>query len=149
MQKYGENITTRSSVGQLSAVSGASVRVRTFPGLANVQLYSANSLTALIGTPGTLLTTDANGHFEFYAADGRYRIDWSGSGISPGFLEDVLLDDPVDTQAVLSGDYLEIADGLAAPAAAAGRARIYIDVADGDLKIKFADGVIKTISVDT
>ena len=42
-----------------------------------------------------------------------------------------------------------ITDGVTAPGAATGRARIYVDTADGDLKIIFADGTIKTIVVDT
>jgi hypothetical protein len=45
--------------------------------------------------------------------------------------------------------YLDITDGIAAPGAAAGRARIYVDTADGDLKVVFADGTVKTIVVDT
>jgi hypothetical protein len=45
--------------------------------------------------------------------------------------------------------YLDINDGITAPAAATGRARIYVDTADGDLKVIFADGTIKTISTDT
>ncbi len=35
------------------------------------------------------------------------------------------------------------------PPTETGYATIYIDPADGDLKIKFGDGTIKTISVDT
>tara|TARA_R110000803_G_scaffold210829_1_gene284083 strand:- start:23841 stop:25463 length:1623 start_codon:yes stop_codon:yes gene_type:complete len=42
-----------------------------------------------------------------------------------------------------------IMDGVGAPATVAGHATIYIDSVDGDLKIKFGDGVIKTIAVDT
>lgn len=45
--------------------------------------------------------------------------------------------------------HLDIADGVTAPTATVGRAKIYIDTADGDLKIIFGDGTIKTISVDT
>jgi hypothetical protein len=45
--------------------------------------------------------------------------------------------------------YLDINDGITAPAAATGRARIYVDTADGDLKVIFADGTIKTIATDT
>ena len=45
--------------------------------------------------------------------------------------------------------YLDVTDGITAPAAATGRARIYVDTADGDLKIIFADGTIKTIVTDT
>jgi parallel beta helix pectate lyase-like protein len=42
-----------------------------------------------------------------------------------------------------------IKDGMSAPSAITGYAQIYVDSADGDLKIKFADGVTKTIVVDT
>jgi hypothetical protein len=45
--------------------------------------------------------------------------------------------------------YLDINDGMTAPAAATGRARIYVDTADGDLKVVFADGTVKTIVTDT
>jgi hypothetical protein len=40
-------------------------------------------------------------------------------------------------------------DGITAPFTAAGYARIYVDIADGDLKIKFGDGTVKTIVTDT
>lgn len=42
-----------------------------------------------------------------------------------------------------------ITDGITAPGTLAGFGVIYIDTADGDLKIKFGDGVVKTIVVDT
>lgn len=48
-----------------------------------------------------------------------------------------------------SSTYISIADGTTAPAAQAGRARIYVDSADGDLKIIFGDGTVKTIVTDT
>ena len=44
---------------------------------------------------------------------------------------------------------LGIRDGMTAPATTSGYACIYVDTADGDLKIKFADGTTKTIVVDT
>jgi hypothetical protein len=47
-----------------------------------------------------------------------------------------------------SGTYISVADGVAAPAAVTGRARIYVDTADGDLKIVFGDGTVKTIVTD-
>jgi hypothetical protein len=49
----------------------------------------------------------------------------------------------------LQGTRLRIVDGVSAPAAATGYAQIYVDTADGDLKIIFADGTIKTIVTDT
>ena len=45
--------------------------------------------------------------------------------------------------------YVSIADGVTAPSAATGEARIYVDSADGDLKVRFADGTIKTIVTDS
>lgn len=42
-----------------------------------------------------------------------------------------------------------LTDGVGEPDAVIGVAQIYIDVVDGDLKIKFGDGTVKTIVVDT
>ena len=44
---------------------------------------------------------------------------------------------------------VELKDGMTAPAATAGYAKIYVDSADGDLKVIFADGTVKTIVTDT
>lgn len=44
---------------------------------------------------------------------------------------------------------IAIVDGMTAPAAITGYAYIYVDSADGDLKVRFSDGTIKTIVVDT
>lgn len=40
-------------------------------------------------------------------------------------------------------------DGIAPPATRSGYAQIYVDTSDGDLKVKFGDGTVKTIVVDT
>ena len=45
--------------------------------------------------------------------------------------------------------YLTIADGVDAPETTADHAHIYVDTVDGDLKIKFADGTVKTITTDS
>jgi hypothetical protein len=42
-----------------------------------------------------------------------------------------------------------LVDGVTAPSTLAGHAQIYVDTADGDLKVKFGDGTVKTIVVDT
>lgn len=44
---------------------------------------------------------------------------------------------------------LVLRDGVTAPSVVVGVALIYVDIADGDLKIKFSDGTVKTIVVDT
>lgn len=44
---------------------------------------------------------------------------------------------------------MALKDGITAPATHAGWATLYVDTADGDLKVKFGDGTVKTIVVDT
>jgi len=44
---------------------------------------------------------------------------------------------------------MALIDGTAAPSTRAGYATIYVDTADGDLKVKFGDGTVKTIATDT
>ncbi len=44
---------------------------------------------------------------------------------------------------------LGLTDGLAEPDTVTGKAVLYVDTLDGDLKVKFADGTIKTIMTDT
>lgn len=46
-------------------------------------------------------------------------------------------------------DNYKLTDGVAEPDIAAGAGVIYIDKTDGDLKIKFQDGTVKTIVTDT
>lgn len=44
---------------------------------------------------------------------------------------------------------IELQDGITEPAEISGVAQIYVDAADGDLKVIFGDGTVKTIVVDT
>jgi hypothetical protein len=50
----------------------------------------------------------------------------------------------------LTGDGgVGLQDGITAPSTITGIAQLYVDTADGDLKIKFGDGTVKTIVTDT
>ena len=42
-----------------------------------------------------------------------------------------------------------LVDGMTAPSTTSGWAKIYVDSADGDLKVKFGDGTVKTLATDT
>ena len=44
---------------------------------------------------------------------------------------------------------LYLTDGVSAPSTDSGWAIIYVDTSDGDLKVKFGDGTVKTITADT
>lgn len=44
---------------------------------------------------------------------------------------------------------LTLADGVTAPATIVGYAQLYVDAADGDLKVKFGDGNVGVVSDDT
>lgn len=44
---------------------------------------------------------------------------------------------------------LMLKDGVTAPSTVSGAAVIYVDTADGDLKVRFSDGTVKTIVIDT
>lgn len=43
---------------------------------------------------------------------------------------------------------ISIPDGVSAPSTEVGKAKIYVDSVDGDLKVKFGDGTVKTIVTD-
>ncbi len=42
-----------------------------------------------------------------------------------------------------------LADGVTAPSVVSGRAQLYVDASDGDLKVIFGDGTIKTLATDS
>lgn len=44
---------------------------------------------------------------------------------------------------------ISLIDGVSVPNVEAGKALLYVDIADGDLKVKFSDGTVKTIATDT
>jgi hypothetical protein len=54
-----------------------------------------------------------------------------------------------DTLFLVTGGGFAIRDGITAPTAASGRAYLYVDTADGDLKVRFGDGTTKTLATDT
>ena len=46
-------------------------------------------------------------------------------------------------------DSIQLTDGVSAPSSTASIAKMYVDTSDGDLKVVFADGTVKTIVTDT
>lgn len=60
-----------------------------------------------------------------------------------------VMENPTGTLHARCYGALAVADGITPPATAAGWAYIYVDSGDGDLKVKFGDGTVATIAVDT
>lgn len=79
------------------------------------------------------------------------NVNFSTSGISPTLAADgnYELGQEGGRWSTVWGEALSVKDGITAPSTSSGNAIIYVDSADGDLKIKFGDGTVKTIVTDT
>lgn len=88
-------------------------------------------------------------------APGGGILGFAAGGVEVGrMINGITLFGTSTTTNAASGDVrmtggLWIGDGITAPTAQTGFAVIYVDSADGDLKVKFADGVTKTLAADT
>jgi hypothetical protein len=98
------------------------------------------------GFSGIVETQGVSGHMTFSTAAAadtlveRVRID-SGGDVGIGVTT-------VTAKLQVNGG-VALVDGMTAPSTIAGYAQIYVDTADGDLKVKFGDGTTKTIATDT
>lgn len=91
MQKYTDLVLGQN--GQtLLPVSGASVLVLAYPSGSPAQIYSDNGVTI---TPNPL-TTDLNGRYSFYAANGRYSIQVTYGSLNYTIQDFPLEDDPAN-----------------------------------------------------
>ena len=86
MQKYRDVVLNARGM----PVVGALVLVNNYPSGIAASLFSSNNANPI----GSQLSTDANGQFAFYAADGRYSLTISGIGITTQTINDILLQDP-------------------------------------------------------
>lgn len=117
------------------------------------------------GTPTALKTDDIIGNLAVrgygstgFGTGGRASIrflageDWDDSkqGAYVAFTTTALTTTTGTTRVIIPPDGgIAIQDGITAPATLSGWAKIYVDTADGDLKVKFGDGTVKTIVTDT
>jgi hypothetical protein len=109
-----------------------------------VSVDSETSLTvdsAFSGSPSGTMTVinhlfrveDSSGNVKLFVTDqGNVGIDVAGP------------EEKLDVNGALC-----LVDGMTAPDTHTGKASIYVDSADGDLKVKFGDGTVKVIATDT
>jgi hypothetical protein len=79
------------------------------------------------------------------SANGFFNVTDNGTLKGIQFTDDAL------SKMSMTGAFNEMAivDGITAPTTVLGKTFIYVDTADGDLKVKFGDGTVKTIATDT
>lgn len=139
-------------------VLGSNLKVASYKitrtGSKGITLDTSDNVT--IGTDLTVIGAtilnsdlDMNGHI----ALGPKNIGYSGGaaqGLSFNASEDATFSNDVIGLGYLRADkHLRLKDGITAPSTITGYALIYVDIADGDLKVKFGDGTVKTIVTDT
>ena len=110
------------------------------------------TLQAQKGGSGTLRTLRFDGNGIEFRANGTTRwtlLNTSGH-LVPNANNTYDFGDPsLQPRNVYAGTAFILADGVTAPIATVGLAKLFVDTADGDLKIIFGDGTVKTITVDT
>src|SRR5207245_1362463 len=94
MRHYLDTVVNQANL----LVTGAKVNVFLAGTQTQAQLFSDDGLT-VASQP---LTTNINGQFDFYTADGRYDIQVSGAGLGTVVQRDVEIADVL--QATPSGD---------------------------------------------
>ena len=79
------------------------------------------------------------------SANGFFNVTDNGTLKGIQFTDDAL------SKMSMTGAFNEMAivDGITAPTTVLGKTFIYVDTADGDLKVKFGDGTVKTLATDT
>lgn len=97
------------------------------------------NLLRFLNQPGVLSISGADGSFETLSTGGLVATTATLSAVSAGPL----------AATTLEAGQLALTDGITAPVTVGGIAQIYVDTADGDLKVKFGDGVTKTLATDT
>lgn len=97
MQKYTDVVTSSRSG---AAIPDLRVTVKTYPAGATATIYSDDGITEKANP----LTTDDNGEFWFYAADGDYTLTVSGGSITSRTIGPVTLLDPDDDDLLASSN---------------------------------------------
>lgn len=101
-------------------------------------------LTRTTTSAGSAYLGADNVGLNFYSGDATHRMLMTTAALSPATAGGITLG-----TGALPWNYLAISDGVTAPTAVSGAAFIYVDTADGDLKVRFGDGTTKTLATDT
>lgn len=131
-----------------------------FFGLTSYDILSYNSGDVVVdgnrcqstGTTHSISVTDAFSTAPAYITNNfcKNTINTTAADVANG---DVILENNYANSAKQYGNafvnQIAITDGITAPSTLSGFAQLYVDTSDGDLKVKFGDGTVKTIVVDS
>jgi len=92
-----------------NAIPDALVTVYVYNTLTLATIYSDNGLTVV---PSSIVTTDSDGQFFFYADNGRYTLSISATNFAAELKTDVLLFDQTDAGIASVKDYGAVGDGV-------------------------------------
>jgi len=141
----------------LDSSGNVGIRTASPDGPFHVRNGDASSSTPATNADTVIIEDSGAGGLTFVApTDQSTRMNFADPGGSaPGQIRYNHLDDTMyfaagnSTSLVLKDASIALVDGVSAPSTFAGFALLYVDSADGDLKIKFGDGTVKTIATDT
>jgi hypothetical protein len=98
---------------------------------------NTSNILAMAGITGV----KENGTANDYASQLKFWTRANGGALTTALTID-------SSQNATFAGWVGIKDGSTAPSATSGTAKIYVDTADGDLKVIFGDGTVKTIVTD-
>lgn len=156
------NLRTRflNATSQGASAQAASIQ-STATGLAKLALFKNAAASSVYGAE---LNMTSSGALDFGPLDSDFKFIAGNTAGSPKFVgrwvesngsftpeNDTTQNLGASNKAwnqTFSNSFV-VTDGITAPSTISGFASIYIDSADGDLKIKFGDGTVKTIVTDS
>ncbi len=109
---------------------------------AGIILKNGSREWRMFGSAGGVFLVDTT------AGANRWQWDTNGNQLPAAHVAYDLGNSGAAIRRIFTGQ-INLVDGITAPSTIAGCGAIYIDSVDGDLKVKFGDGTVKTISVDT
>jgi parallel beta-helix repeat protein len=157
--RYGSAVTST-----IQSAAAAPLNVERYEAsTGGVELRLQRSRNATVGSHTIAQSGDTVGSLAMRASDGTAfrtaarvlgQVDGTpGASDMPGRLVFQTTPDasatPADAVIIGQDKGFCLVDGITAPATRAGWATLYVDTADGDLKVRFGDGTIKTIVADT
>lgn len=114
----------------------------------NLRLLNSGSVKTALGSR-LQITGSGSAADSCLASVGNTYLWPQGGSVVPHSSEAYALGNASSLWASVNAAQVGIKDGITAPSTVAGLAQIYVDAADGDLKVKFGDGTVKTLATDT